>query len=187
MSAWTLVEAVVKLVRSAAEDAAIAGAMRLSSRVGVTRGGRTQSPPRTTEEGMGHQPETACCFLKFGGLQRRRRRWLKTRRIRMTFVKRCLLTCALNDFERRRHGAAEPRTQVLRTRLGPTEDCAVGPMGGGSGGPGATGAATGAARASSRTSVIKILIIAVVVKSMLNCSIKKAALVGTESAAGGII
>lgn len=91
----------------------------------------------------------------------------------MTFVKRCLLTCALNDFERRRHGAAEPRTQVLGTRLGPTEDCAVGPMGGGSGGPGATGAATGAARASSRTSVI----IAVVVKSMLNCSIKKAALV----------
>ena len=74
-------------------------------------------PPRTTEEGRGHQPETAwCCFLKFGGLQRQRRRRLKTKRIRMTFVKRCCcsLACAggmhaLKDFERRSGGVTEAR------------------------------------------------------------------------------
>ena len=41
-----------------------------------------------------HRPATACCFLKFGGLLLLRRRRLKTKRIRMTFVKRCSWACA---------------------------------------------------------------------------------------------
>lgn len=74
-----------------------------------------------------HQPETACCFLKFGRLQRRHRRRLKTKRIRMTFVKRCSLTCAggkhaLNDFERRRCDRGTGRRNGSTARTGPENE-----------------------------------------------------------------
>jgi len=76
-----------------------------------------------------HQPETACCFLKFGRLQRRHRRRLKTKRIRMTFVKRCCcsLTCAggmhtLNDFERWRCDRGTGRRNGSTARTGPENE-----------------------------------------------------------------